>query len=199
MSYYPASVMNVIRNLSRLPGVGEKTAERLAMHILRMPRADAEKLTRSIAELKEKVRICSRCFGLSDGELCGICMNPSRRADLLCVVEQPAEMVAVEKSGAFQGCYHVLQGALSPMDGVGPNDIRIKELMERVQRDGVTEVILATGTTVEGEATAAFIQEKLAPLGVKATRIASGVPIGGEIKYVDQVTLRRAMESRYAL
>lgn len=199
MNHHPASIRNLIKQLSRLPGIGEKTAERLAMHILRMSGANARLLAQSILDVKEKIRLCSKCFGLSDGELCQICRNPSRDPSLLCVVEQSNDMAAVEKSGAYSGLYHILQGVLSPMDGVGPDDIRIKELIHRVQSDDVKEVILATSTTLEGEATASYISKRLESFSVQVSRIASGVPIGGDLKYVDQVTLRRAMENRRRL
>lgn len=197
MSHYPSSILNLIRELSRLPGIGEKTAERLAMHILRVPRAEAERLAGCILELKEKAGLCSVCFAMSDSRVCGICANPSRNAAVVCVVEQPAEMVAIEKSGSFSGVYHVLQGVLSPMDNIGPDDIRIRELMSRISGGSVAEVVLATGTSVEGEATASYIAERLRDYPVKVTRIASGVPIGGDLKYVDQMTLRRAMDTRH--
>jgi len=199
MSYYPASVLNLIKNLSKLPGIGEKTAERLAMHILRTPMKQAQALAQSILELKEKSRLCVRCFALSDAELCAICSNPERDARILCVVEQPAEMIAIEKSGSFQGAYHILQGVLSPMDGIGPENIRIQELLDRVAAEHIREVVLATSTTVEGETTAAYIAERLEEFSINVTRIASGVPIGGDLKYVDQMTLKRAMETRHAL
>jgi recombination protein RecR len=199
MYYYPTSIRNVIRNISKLPGIGEKTPERLTMHILRTPRSEAEHLARSILELKEKIQLCRRCFGLSDGEVCSICRNPGRDARLLCVVEQPADMVSLEKSGAFPGLYLILGGTLSPMNGIGPGDIRIKELLARIETGKTDEVVLATSTTVEGESTAAYIADRLKGYAVKVTRIASGVPIGGDLKYVDQITLKRAMESRHAL
>ena len=199
MNHYPASILNLIRNLSRLPGIGEKTAERLAMHILKTPRSDAEQLARSIVDLKDKVTLCKSCFGLSDGELCRICRNPARNFARVCVVEQPADMVAIEKSGAFQGLYHILGGVLSPMDGIGPNDIRIRELVTRISEQPIQEIVLATGTNVEGEATADYLSQCLKDMPVKITRIASGVPIGGDLKYVDQMTLKRAMETRHAV
>ncbi|MBW2594261.1 MAG: recombination protein RecR [Deltaproteobacteria bacterium] len=199
MNHYPASILNVIKHLSRLPGIGEKTAERLTMHILKASRSDAEQLARSIIGLKDKVQLCSSCFGLSDGELCSICRNPARNATLVCVVEQPADMVAIEKSGAFQGLYHILGGCLAPMDGVGPADIRIRELLTRISSGCIKEVVLATNTNVEGEATADYIFQRLKNQPVKITRIASGVPIGGDLKFVDQVTLKRAMETRHAV
>ncbi len=199
MSYYPASIQNLIKNISRLPGIGEKTAERLAMHILRAPRHEAEKLAQSILNIKDKVRFCTSCFAMSDSDLCTICSDPARDPSVLCVVEQPADMVAIEKSGAFGGTYHILSGALSPMNGIGPENIRIRELITRIQKDQVKEVVLATSTNVEGEATASYIAQLLEKYHIKVTRIASGVPMGGDLKYVDQVTLKRAMETRHAV
>ena len=197
MTQYPASITNLIKQISKLPGIGEKTAERLAMHILRSTRKEAQELAQSIVQVKEKVQLCTRCYGLSDGELCKICADPTRDATVLCVVEQPADMVAVEKSGAFRGMYHILSGVLSPMNGVGPDDIRINELLSRIERHQVKEVILATSTNVEGESTAAYIAQRLENYAVKVTRIACGVPMGGDLKYVDQVTLKKAMEARH--
>jgi recombination protein RecR len=199
MSYYPASIQNLIKNIARLPGIGEKTAERLALHILRAPRREAEELAQSLLTIKDKVKFCSQCYALSDSELCNLCSDPARDPSVLCVVEQPADMVAIEKSGAFRGMYHVLSGALSPMNGIGPENIRIRELMTRIQKDEIKEVVLATATNVEGEATASYIAQLLEKYQTKVSRIASGVPMGGDLKYVDQVTLKRAMETRHAL
>jgi recombination protein RecR len=199
MTHYPATIMNLIKSIAKLPGIGEKTAERLAMHILRSPRKDAEQLSRHILDAKDKVRLCKLCYGLSDDEICRICSDPARDASLLCVVEQPADMVAMEKSGAFIGRYHILSGVLSPMNGVGPEDIRLGELIAKIEGGQLKEVVLATSTTVEGEATASYIAERLEKYAVKVTRIASGVPIGGDLKYVDQVTLKKAMEARHDL
>jgi recombination protein RecR len=199
MDHYPGSIKILIRCLARLPGIGQKTAERLAMHILQQPDEDAHQLARSIVELKKKLRLCCRCFALSDDALCRICNDPSRESGLICVVEQPADMASIEKSGAFRGRYHILGGCLSPMDGIGPGDIKIAELLGRVEKEAVREIILATGTNVEGESTAAYIAGILASMSVKVTRIASGVPMGGDLKYVDQVTLKRAMESRHGI
>jgi recombination protein RecR len=199
MHYYPPAIVNLINHIAKLPGIGRKTAERLALHILRSSRVEAEQLSRSILEVRDKIRLCSRCFGLSDQAVCHICSDPSRRNDVLCVVEQPADMVAVEKSGAFRGKYHILQGALSPIDGIGPENIRFSELMTRIREEKIEEVVLATSTSVEGEATASYIAGCLKPLQVKAMRIASGIPVGGDLKYVDEVTLKRAMEGRYAV
>ncbi len=199
MSHYPPSIINLIQRIAKLPGIGEKTAERLAMHILRSPRTEVEKLSNSITTAKNKIRLCKQCFGLSDDDICQICSNPARDAAILCVVEQPADMVAMEKSGAFNGRYHILAGVLSPMNGIGPEDIRLGELIAKIEGGQVKEVVLATSTTVEGEATAAYIKERLVTYAIKVTRIASGVPIGGDLKYVDQVTLRKAMEKRHDL
>ncbi len=199
MSYYPESVRELIKYLSKLPGIGEKTADRLAMHILRAPRREADRLVHSIMEVKEKIRLCAMCFSLSDAEICNICRDRNRDFSILCVVEQPADMVAIEKSGAFTGLYHILEGALSPMDGVGPDNIRIKELISRIAQGKIQEVVLATSTNIEGESTAAYIAELLGNYPVKVTRIASGVPIGGDLKYVDQVTLKTAMKSRHPI
>ncbi len=199
MSQYPASINRLIKNLSKLPGIGEKSAERLAMHLLQAPKNQALELSESIRDLKKKARLCSRCFSLSDDEVCRICRDPARDESLLCVVEHHVDMAAVEKTGSFNGRYHVLQGLLSPMDGIGPEDIRIKELLARVSEEPVKEVIIATGTSVEGETTAAYIQEQLSSRPLKITRIASGVPMGGELKFLDQVTLRKALEGRHAL
>ncbi len=199
MSHYPPSILKLIESFSKLPGIGEKTAERLAMHVLRAPRNEAEQLSSSIKEIKEKVRLCSMCFAFSDANICNICSDQRRTSSILCVVEQPPDMVAIEKSGSFAGLYHILQGVLSPMNGIGPDSIRIKELISRIAQGKIKEVILATSTNVEGEATAAYIAERLENYPVKVTRIASGVPMGGDLKYVDQVTLKRAMDTRHAV
>jgi recombination protein RecR len=199
MNYYPPSILKLIKSLSKLPGIGEKTAERLAMYILRAPRREAEQLSNRIIEVKDTIRLCSICFGLSDTDICKICSDQTRTSSILCVVEQPADMVAIEKSGAFTGLYHILEGVLSPMDGIGPDNIRIKELISRIANGGIKEVILATSTNLEGEATAAYIADRIDNYPIKVTRIASGVPIGGDLKYVDQITLKKAMETRHAV
>jgi recombination protein RecR len=199
MNQYPLTVKKLIGNISKLPGIGEKTAERLAMHILCAPREEIESLAHSIMEMKDKVRPCSMCFSLSDTEVCQICSNPGRDETIVCVVEQPADMIAIEKSGAFNGRYHVLQGALAPMCGIGPDDIRIRDLLLRIQTGNIREVVIATATSVEGESTASYIAECLKAHPVKVTRIASGVPMGGDLKYVDQVTLKRALEFRHGI
>lgn len=199
MIQYPASITRLIRSLCKLPGIGEKSAERLAMYLLQAPKNQVTELAESLTELKEKVRLCRRCFALSDEELCRICSDPARDGQIICVVEHPVDMVAIEKTASYKGRYHILQGLLSPMDGIGPEDIRIRELIERVSKGSVKEVIIATGTHVEGETTAAYIHEQLGRYPVNVTRIASGVPMGGELKYVDQVTLKKALEGRRAV
>ena len=199
MNHYPASIVKLIRNFSQFPGIGEKTAERLALHVLRAPRKSAEALSQSILEVKDRVRLCSKCFTLSDTERCSVCEDTTRDAALLCVVEQPADMASLEKSGGYPGLYHVLGGCLSPMDGIGPEEIRIEELVRRVREGSVREVVLATGTSLEGESTASFIAQRLEPFPIKVTRIATGVPIGGDLKYIDQMTLKRALETRHDL
>jgi len=199
MHHYPASIRNLIKNITKLPGIGVKTAERLVLHILHAPREEAEALAQSILELKNRIRSCRHCFGLSDDEICKICSNPNRVHSIVCVVEQPDDMAVVEKSGGFKGLYHILQGVLSPMDGVGPDDIRIKELTDRINRDAIEEIILATATNVEGETTASYIAKLLENYPVRVTRIASGVPIGGDLKYVDQMTMQRALKTRYVI
>jgi recombination protein RecR len=167
------------------------------MHILRSPRNDAQELAQSIVKVKDTVRLCTKCYGLSDSDLCKICSDASRDESLLCVVEQPADMVAIEKSGAYGGLYHILSGALSPMNGIGPDEIRIRELMAKIENHEVKEIVLATSTNVEGESTAVYIAQRLEKHPVKVTRIASGVPMGGDLKYIDQVTLKKAMEARH--
>ena len=199
MEYYPPSLVRLIKHLSKLPGIGEKSATRLALHILRWRYDEAKGLSQSILEVKEKVRLCSRCFGLADTDPCRLCQNPNRDSTIVCVVEQPSDLVALEKSGACKGLYHVLHGTLSPMNGVGPNDLRIKELMTRVAGGRIQELILATNTSVEGEATASYLAQLLKTYPVRVTRIASGVPMGGDLKYLDEVTIKRAMERRQRL
>lgn len=196
MNYYPESILKLIKSLSTLPGIGRKTAERLALHILHAPLHEAQAIASDILELKNRVKLCSRCFALSDTEYCQICSNVNRDPSVICVVENPTDMAAIEKSGSFNGHYHILGGALSPMDGIGPDEIRLKELLSRVKAKGVREVIIATGTDVEGEATASYIADNLKKAGITVSRIASGVPMGGDLQYVDQVTMQRAMEGR---
>lgn len=193
------SIERLTVQLGRLPGIGRKTAARLAYHILGLPTEQAQELARAILEAKEKVHSCPLCGTYTDTETCQICADPRRRKDLLCVVSDPRDVIAMEKTREYTGRYHVLFGALSPMEGVGPGDIKINELLERCQGGEVKEVILATNPDVEGEATAAYIARLLKPLGVCATRIAHGIPIGGNLEYTDEVTLAKALEGRRSL
>jgi len=199
MSHYPQSLLTLIKNLSKLPGIGEKTATRLSMHILKASKKEAFDLAASIQIVKEKVRFCPGCFGLTDQELCNICQDSKRNSNQLCVVEQTDDMISIEKSNAYSGLYHVLHGVLSPMNGIGPDEIKMNELFARINKSGISEVIVATSTSVEGEATASYIfQELQQKNNITITRIASGVPIGGDLKFIDQLTLKRAMERRYS-
>jgi recombination protein RecR len=196
MSSYPPTLLRLIKQFARLPGIGEKTATRLALHILNISRQEAASLAQSILDVKEKIKLCSVCFGLADTDSCKICTDTGRENGALCVVEEIDDLMALEKSGAFKGRYHVLHGALSPLNGIGPDDLKIKELVDRIRKEGIKEVILANSTDVEGDATASYLAKLLASLPVSVTRIASGIPIGCDIKYTDQVTLKRAMEGR---
>jgi len=197
VNHYPEAILKLIDSLSTLPGIGKKTAERLALHILHAPDHEAATLAGDIIELKSSVRLCDTCFALSETERCRICADPARDKSVICVVENPTDMAAVEKANAFTGLYHILGGALSPIDGIGPEDIRLSELFTRATPKEVQEIILATKTNVEGEATAAYIQNRLATTGIRLTRIASGVPMGGDLQYVDPLTMQKAMEKRY--
>lgn len=195
--YYPEPILKLIDSLSKLPGIGKKTAERLALHILHAPDHEAAILAADLLELKSSIQLCRICFSLSDREHCRICTDPARDKSLICVVENPTDMAAIEKSNAYLGTYHILGGVLSPIDGIGPDDIRIKELFKRAALKETKEIILATKTNVEGEATAAYILEKLKRFKIKITRIASGIPMGGDLQYIDQLTMQKAMEKRY--
>ena len=199
MNHYPEAIVKLIHSLSTLPGIGKKTAERLALHILHAPAHEAAALAADIVELKKSVRLCASCFALTDRETCQICSDPCRDNGLICVVENPTDMAAIEKSGAFSGVYHILGGALSPIDGIGPGDIRLAELFNRARSSRIREIILATRTNVEGEATAAYIRSKLDLTNIKITRIASGIPMGGDLQYVDPLTMQKAMEKRYGI
>jgi recombination protein RecR len=193
---HPLPITKLIQELAKLPGIGEKTASRLAMHILRAPRSDAESLARAVLEVKEKIRFCSQCFNLTDQDPCQICRDPRRNAELICVVSGPEDLVALEKTGSYRGLYHLLQGVLSPLEGVGPKDLRISELLARLQGGQIKEVILATNPSAEGETTAQYLSQIIKPLGIRVTRIARGVPMGGDLQYVDEVTLSKSLENR---
>ncbi|MGH9278866.1 MAG: recombination mediator RecR [Acidimicrobiales bacterium] len=193
---YAGPVQTLIDELGRLPGIGPKSAQRIAFYLLKLPTEDAERLTRAIAEAKERVGFCERCFNVSEGPECEICLDPRRDATVVCVVEEPRDVVAVEKTREFQGRYHVLQGAISPIEGIGPEQLKVRELLGRIEPEGIQEVILCTNPTIEGEATAMYLARLLKPLGVRATRIASGLPVGGDLEYADELTLGRALEGR---
>jgi recombination protein RecR len=189
----------LVRELARLPGIGEKTAARLAFHILRSPPAYAEELARAIVELKRKLRECSTCFQLTEADPCALCSDARRDGSLLCVVALPQDLMAIERTGSYRGRYHVLHGVLSPLDGVGPDDLRIRPLLARLAGGAVQEVVIATSPSVEGDATALYLAKLIKPLGPRVTRIASGVPIGSDLEYADGVTLNRALEGRREL
>src|SRR2546425_1797465 len=196
---FAGPVQDLVEELTRLPGIGPKTAQRLAFHILKVDQADARRLATAIVGVKEKTRFCARCFNISTDELCEYCSSDRRDPALVCVVEEARDIVAVEKTGEFRGRYHVLGGAISPIDGVGPDDLRIAELLARIPSEGIEEIIVATNPNVEGEATGMYLARLITPLGVKVTRIASGLPVGGDLEYADEVTLGRALEGRREL
>lgn len=196
MDYYIQPIARLISELSKLPGIGAKTAQRLAFYIINMSNEQINSLAGSIAEVKDKIQYCSVCNNITDADPCRICNNVERDASIICVVEDPRDVIAMERTRDFHGLYHVLHGAISPMDGIGPDDIRIKELLGRVSGDKVQEVILATNPDVEGEATAVYISKLLKPLGIRTTRIAHGLPVGGDLEYADEVTLSKALEGR---
>lgn len=196
MNQYIEPIARLINELSRLPGIGSKTAQRLAFHIINMPREQVDSLASAIGEIKDKIKYCSICGNITDLDPCGICKNPNRDSSIICVVENARDIIAMERTREFKGFYHVLNGVISPMDGIGPDDIRIKELLNRVRDGQVKEVIMATNSDIEGEATAIYISKLLKPLGIRTTRIAHGIPVGGDLEYADEVTLSKALEGR---
>ena len=198
MDYYSSHINKLIEQFSRLPGIGAKSAQRLAFHIIHMPKEQVVQLTAAIQEARENVQYCKECCTLTDREICPICENPKRNHQQVMVVENTRDLAAYEKTGKFEGVYHVLHGAISPMLGIGPDDIKLKELMHRLQGD-VDEVIIATNSSLEGETTAMYISKLIKPTGIKVTRIARGVPVGGDLEYIDEVTLLRALEGRVEL
>jgi recombination protein RecR len=193
---YAVAVQELIDSLGRLPGVGPKSAQRIAFHLLKVDKEEANRLARAIVEVKEKVSFCTRCFNIAEGELCTVCADPKRDEHVLCVVEEPRDVVAVERTREFRGRYHVLQGAIDHLQGIGPDQLRIRELIERVGAEGVTEVILCTNPNLEGEATALYLTRLLNIPGLTVSRIASGLPVGGDLEYADELTLGRALEGR---
>jgi recombination protein RecR len=196
VAVYAGPVQDLIDELGRLPGIGPKSAQRIAFHLLKLDKQDALRLARAIGEAKDRVSFCRTCFNVAEGEECGICADPRRDASVVCVVEEPRDLVAVEKTGEFHGRYHVLQGAISPIEGVGPDQLRVRELLDRIGRDGIAEIILCTNPNLEGEATAMYLARLLKPMGLRVTRIASGLPVGGDLEYADELTLGRALEGR---
>ncbi len=199
MGIYPVPVSKLIEEFERLPGIGSKTAQRLAFHVLSMSRERVYALSDAIRNAKDKVTYCSDCYNITDSELCPICSSPKRDRSVICVVGEPRDVAALERTKEYKGLYHVLHGLISPMEGIGPEDIRLKELVTRVGKEDVKEIIVATNPTIEGEATAMYISKLLKPAGIKVTRIAHGIPVGGDLEYADEVTLARAIYGRREL
>jgi recombination protein RecR len=196
MSYYAEPIARLLEELERLPGIGPKSAQRLAFHILKGDDASAQRLADALVEVKRQIHFCSRCFNFASEDLCEYCADGGRDTSIVCVVEEPRDVVAVERTGEFRGVYHVLQGAISPIDGIGPDQLKARELIERLAGGTVTEVVMATNPNVEGETTALYLSRLIKPLGIKVTRIASGLPVGGDLEFADEVTLGRALEAR---
>lgn len=199
MEYYSTHISNLIEQLSRLPGIGAKSAQRLAFHIMNMPQDQVLQLSDALVDARNNIHYCKSCYTLTDQELCPICSDSTRDPKVIMVVENPRDLAAYEKTGKFEGLYHVLHGAISPMLGIGPDDIKLRELMQRLQNTEVNEVIIATNSSLEGETTAMYISKLIKPTGIKVSRIASGVPVGGDLEYIDEVTLLRALEGRVEL
>jgi recombination protein RecR len=198
-SAYTPPVQSLIDELGRLPGIGPKSAQRIAFHLLKVPADDANRLAHAIRDAKEKVRFCERCFNVSETELCSFCTDDRRDSSIICVVEESRDIVAVERTGEYNGRYHVLLGAMSPLEGIGPEQLKIRELLSRLGPEGVQEVIVCTNPNTEGEVTAMYLARALKPLGIKVTRLASGLPVGGDLEYADELTLGRALEGRRAI
>ena len=196
---YEGVVQDLIDELGRLPGVGPKSAQRIAFHLLQADPIDVKRLVSALVEVKDKVRFCTVCGNVAQEEQCRICRDPRRDASLICVVEEPKDVVAIERTREFRGRYHVLGGAISPIEGIGPDDLRIRELLARLASDDITEIIIATDPNLEGEATATYLARLLGPMGLRVTRLASGLPVGGDLEYADEVTLGRAFEGRRLL
>ena len=193
---YPAPITRLLEELERLPGVGPKSAQRIAYWMLTAEPRDTQRLADAIVEVKRAIHFCPRCFNFAEGDLCEICRDPERDTTAICVVEEPRDLAAIERTGEFRGVYHVLHGAVSPIDGIGPDQLRIRELIERIGASEVHEIVVATNPNVEGETTALYLARLIKPLGIKVTRIASGLPVGGDLEFADEVTLGRAMEAR---
>ncbi len=199
MSKFIPSINKLIDEFSRLPGIGKKSAQRLAFYVINMEQSDAYNFAESILEVKRKIKYCEKCFNITESELCDICSDPKRDQNLICVVESPRDLIAIENTKEFRGYYHVLHGAISPMDGIGPNEIKIRELILRLQEDDTNEIIIATNPTIEGEATAMYISKLLKGTDIKVTRLAHGIPVGGDLEYADEITLAKAIEGRRIL
>jgi recombination protein RecR len=195
----PEAVTRLVDEFSRLPGIGPKTASRLAYYLLRAPVAQVEALGEAISSLRDRITFCSQCFNITEADPCPVCTDEGREQSTVCVVEEPLDVLAIERTGEYHGLYHVLHGAISPVEGIGPDDLRIAELVARARTAGITEVILATNTSLEGEATAMYVQRQLLPLGLRVTRLARGLPVGGDLEYADAVTLARALEGRQVM
>ena len=196
---YTPPVQALIDELGRLPGIGPKSAQRIAFHLLKVPADDANRLAHAIRDAKDKVRFCQRCFNVSEGDLCTYCSDDRRDSSIICVVEESRDIVSVERTGEYHGRYHVLLGAMSPLEGIGPEQLKIRELLERLGPEGVEEVIVCTNPNTEGEVTAMYLARMLKPLGLKVTRLASGLPVGGDLEYADELTLGRALEGRRSI
>jgi len=196
VSYYAEPIARLLEELERLPGIGPKSAQRLAFHILKADDTYAQRLADALVEVKRQIHFCSRCFNFASEDLCEYCADTGRDVSSLCVVEEPRDVVAIERTGEFRGVYHVLQGAISPIDGIGPEQLRVRELIDRLGPGEVTEVVVATNPNVEGETTALYLARLIKPLGIKVTRIASGLPVGGDLEFADEITLGRALEAR---
>ena len=199
MAVYTQPVQTLIDELGRMPGVGPKSAQRIAFHLLKIPAEDVARLAQAIVDAKARVRFCSRCWNFAEGELCPICLDDRRDSNVLCVVEESRDIISIEKTGEFKGRYHVLLGAMNPLDGIGPEQLKMKELFARIEPEDVQEVILCTNPNTEGEVTAMYIARMMKPFGVRVTRIASGLPVGGDLEYADELTLGRALEGRREL
>ena len=199
MAIFAGPVQDLIDELGRLPGVGPKSAQRIAYHLLKIPKLDANRLATAIVEVKDKITFCTRCFNIAEGDECQICRDPGRDEKSLCVVEESRDIVAVERTREYKGRYHVLQGAISPIEGIGPEQLRVAELLARITDEGISEVILCTNPNIEGEATAMYLARLLEPSGGTGTKIASGLPVGGDLEYADELTLGRALEGRQKL
>ncbi len=199
MISYPKSVKDLVDQLSKLPGIGQKTAQRLALHIINMTQGEVQVMAKALIDAKANTHYCKRCFNLTDEEYCGICKNPKRDFSTVCVVDTPRDLMAIERTREYHGVYHVLHGSISPLDDIGPEDIKIKELITRIGNETIQEIILANSPTIEGESTAVYLSKLLSSFDLKVTRIAHGVPVGGDLEYADEITLVKAMESRHPL